>query len=521
MSDFTIKYQIKASADDVEKLARKIAIEQSVETPESLITSEIEERYLGKPNLVHDVAEIYTLALTYHEEVLSQQFNQLLNLSFGNVAMYPNVRLIDIQLPDSTLQYFQGPLFGVEGIRGALNVYDRPLLATALKPRGYTDEQFAQLTYEFALGGGDIIKDDQNLMGSFDQFKSRVRTCLDALNKAIDKTGQPCFYFPFVSAPFEELEKYFDWVTEQGVKGVLLAPSVLGLDTARGWAAKYKLIYMAHPTFTGSYCVPPDHGMDYRLFYGLLFRLAGVDISVYPNTGGRFQFSEKDCKDIAKELTRPLPGIASAFPCPAGGMQYEHLASMCQWYGKDAVFLLGGSLLEYSDSLCESTKAFREKIIESSSKKVSNEKNQEDQSSCELPTASSQALLSYLQFKNFNWEGRDSVQYKQTRDIPFKGVRRVELIGRQGEQTKFDLRYFEIEQGGYSSKEQHHHTHVIIVARGQGEVDIDGKAYLANENDILYIKPMTIHQLSNKCEEPFGFYCIVDHERDRPMMPNE
>ena len=133
MSNFTIKYQIKTSADDVERLARKVAIEQSVETPESLISSEIEEQYVGKPSLIHNYADTYTLALTYHEEVLSKQFNQLLNLSFGNVAMYPNVRLLDIQLSDTCLQEFQGPLFGVEGIRNLLGVQDRPASCNSFK----------------------------------------------------------------------------------------------------------------------------------------------------------------------------------------------------------------------------------------------------------------------------------------------------------------------------------------------------------------------------------------------------
>lgn len=516
MSNFTIKYQIKTSADDVDKLARKIAIEQSVETPESLISTAIEEQYLGKSELIHDYGNTYTLGLTYHDEVLSQQFNQLLNLSFGNVAMYPNVRLVDIELSDSCLQNFSGPQFGIEKIRNLLNVHDRPLLATALKPRGYTDEQFAQLTYEFALGGGDIVKDDQNLMGDFDQFKSRVKACNRALNKAVEKSGNKCFYFPFVSAPFEELDKYFDWLKEQGIEGVLLAPSVLGLDAARGWAAKYNLIYMAHPTFTGSYCVPPDHGMDYRLFYGLLFRLAGVDISVYPNTGGRFEFSEVDCKSIANELRKPMSCLARAFPCPAGGMQYEHLSTMCQWYGKDAVFLLGGSLLEYSDSISESTKAFQEKIIQAIRCDTNNDRTPEVNSSCEYYTFADQQLCEYLKFDHYNWQGRESIEYKKSYDIPFKDIRRVELVGKQGEQANFDLRYFEIEPDGYSSKEQHRHTHVIIVVRGCGEIIINDNRYRAKENDILYIKPHAKHQLVNNSNQPFGFYCIVDHDRDQP-----
>ena len=516
MSDLTIKYQIITSASDAEALARKIAIEQSVETPESLITQEIEDRFVGKADLSKIGKNVYLLALTYQEEVLSEQFNQILNLSFGNVAMYPNVRLVDIQLPDSCLQKFKGPKFGVDGIRSMLDVYERPLLATALKPRGYTDEQFGDMAYEFALGGGDIIKDDQNLMGNFDQFKSRVIKCKQAIDRAIDKKGKRCLYFPYICAQFEELEKYFDFVHELDIKGVLLAPSILGLDTARGWAAKYNLIYMAHPTFTGSYCVPPNHGMDYRLFYGLLYRLAGVDISVYPNTGGRFQFSEKDCKDIATELTRPINHLAKTFPCPAGGMQYEHLTRMCQWYGKDAVFLLGGSLLEYADSLADSTAAFLSKISESI-RDQSTDQPSSVSSSCEMPAKAIQQQREYLQFSEFNWNGRESVVYKQSSEINFKGVRRVELVGKHGECTEFDLRYFEIEQDGFSSREQHQHTHVIIVARGQGEVLIGGEVYKVNTNDILYIKPMTLHQLKNKQKEPFGFYCIVDHHRDRPV----
>ena len=201
MSEFTIKYQIITSENDAEALARKIAIEQSVETPESLISQEIENTYVGKSSLSRIGDDVYTLALTYHEAVLSRQFNQLLNLSFGNVAMYPNVRLVDIQLPDSCLQFFQGPLFGVEGIRQLLDVHDRPLLATALKPRGYSAQQFADMAYEFALGGGDIIKDDQNLIESFDEFKSRVVNCHQAIQRANDRTGKQCLYFPHISAP--------------------------------------------------------------------------------------------------------------------------------------------------------------------------------------------------------------------------------------------------------------------------------------------------------------------------------
>jgi len=521
MAEVVVSYQVITDEKELKELARKISIEQSVETPESLITDAIESRYLGQlkeVSIVNGKPNTFNISLAYPEEIVSQQYNQLINLCFGNVSMYPNVKLIDISLPEHLLDIFSGPNYGITGIRDCLGVYGRPLLATALKPRGYTNEQFANMCYEFALGGGDIIKDDQNLVSNFDDFKQRVSQCLLAIDKAQQSSGKACLYFPFISAPFEEIEKYFVWVKAQGVKGVLLAPLILGLDTARGLAAKYDLIYMAHPSFTGSYCVSPNEGMSYHLLYGLFYRLAGVDISVYPNTGGRFEFSEQDCKDIADELRRPLGNIKPAFPCPAGGMQYFDLQRMCDWYKQDSVLLLGGSLLEYSSSLKKSTQAFKDKLNTSFEEKIIQAAKTSLPSSCEYGHETSSPLLEYIEFDNYEWSGREKVAYKNVNDSSFKNIKRVELVGKNDGHCQFDLRYFEIAQNGYSTKEMHEHVHVIIGARGQGKVIVDNKEYEVKENDVLYIKPMAIHQLLNSNVEAFGFYCIVDRKRDKPII---
>lgn len=519
-----IRYKVSSTPAEIDSLARKIAIEQSVEAPESTFTKVIEDEYV--PNIeniiaLNDKKNKFYVDFSYQSHMLSGQYNQLLNLCFGNVSMYPEVRLAEVQIPNDLLSFFAGPQFGVEGIRRRLGVSGRPLLATALKPKGQSDSYFTQLAYHFASGGGDILKDDQNLIGSFEQFKSRTKACAEAVDKARQETGKECLYFPFISAPFEQLDDHFKWVKNIGLQGVLLAPSVLGLDTARGFAKKYNLIYMAHPTFTGSYCVAPEHGMDFKLFYGLLYRLAGVDISVFPNQGGRFSFSQEDCLDITSELRKPMQHIKPAFPCPAGGMQYADLPDMCASYGEDSVFLLGGSLLEYSKDVCLSTKAFKDKINENFTESRLQRKTVENHlnmiSSCELGGTPKQQEHSLLKFSDFNWEGRERVLYKKNKDLPFSHISRTELIGQCDEQCAFDLRYFQIAPNGYSSLEKHGHTHVIIVARGEGEVLIGEQHHQIKINDIVYIKPDTSHQLRNPYSELFGFYCIVDRNRDKPV----
>ena len=44
----------------------------------------------------------------------------------------------------------------------------------------------------------------------------------------------------------------------------------------------------------------------------------------------------------------------------------------------------------------------------------------------------------------------------------------------------------------------------------------DTFAYMAQMSDG---GPRLAFQLVNEGEEPFGFFCIVDHDRDRPMAP--
>ena len=106
MSDILVTYNVKSDKQDVSSLARKIAIEQSVETPESLITPEIETRFVGRIEqikLIESQQDKYSITLSYPEEILSQQYNQLINLCFGNVSMYQNVKCVDINLPDKLL----------------------------------------------------------------------------------------------------------------------------------------------------------------------------------------------------------------------------------------------------------------------------------------------------------------------------------------------------------------------------------------------------------------------------------
>lgn len=519
-------YRLTCARADVDRLAYDIALEQTVEVPDALIASEaLREAVVGRVTSITPVAgaasEQFDARIDYPAD-LATGLSALLNLVYGNISLKPRIRLRDLTLPESVLNSYRGPNFGIEGIRQLLGVYGRPLLATALKPRGSTPQELALRANEFAAGGGDLVKDDHNLIdASFEAFCERVTLCHRAVQAGSLQSGKLCLYFPNLAGPAGEMERRADFLVRLGVRGVLIAPLIVGMDNVRHLADRFPLALMAHPTFAGAFFHDGTHGIEPGLLLGTMFRLAGCDATIYPNLGGRFSFTAEDCRQIDRLARAPLGNLRSAWPSPAGGMSYDNLEQMAKDCGEDSVFLIGGALLGDSADLRSSTKRFLDQITSLfPASTTANPASNEMVSACELPAPKlTQRLLEHLRFVSFQWDGREPIAYKATDDLPFRNVSRTELIGTAGEQTAFDLRYFEIGPGGHSSLEKHQHTHVVIGARGTGTLTSGGKRIAVEPFDVAYVPPLQVHQLSNETDQPFGFFCIVNHDRDRPQQP--
>jgi quercetin dioxygenase-like cupin family protein len=125
-----------------------------------------------------------------------------------------------------------------------------------------------------------------------------------------------------------------------------------------------------------------------------------------------------------------------------------------------------------------------------------------------------------LRFRDgYGWDGVEQESYKQGQDEgrAWHGIIRQVLIGKQDEATTFHLRYFEVAAGGYSSLEKHAHAHVVVAVRGTGHVVLNQTAHTLTPLDTVYVAPWTPHQFLAADCEPFGFFCIVDAERDQPQ----
>lgn len=115
------------------------------------------------------------------------------------------------------------------------------------------------------------------------------------------------------------------------------------------------------------------------------------------------------------------------------------------------------------------------------------------------------------------WAGVDVLHYKAEGSAPFRDITRQVLF--QDPALACELRYFEIQPGGYSTLERHEHAHAVMVQRGRGQVLVDGRVFDLHEHDLVHIPALTWHQFRALADAPLGFLCMVNRERDRPQLP--
>lgn len=357
---FTATYRVAAPAADIEKRARAIAVEQSVEMPvEAIGDQRILETIVGQVQSIEaDGPGHHKVRVRLAVETTGFEAGQFLNMAFGNTSMQPDVELLKLDLPAKLIAAFGGPRFGIEGIRALVGAKDRALTCTALKPQGLAPGELAKLAGTFARAGVDVIKDDHGIANqSYAPFASRVKVVQRAIEAANRESGQRCVYAPTISGSPRTIVEHVRIANEEGVGMILFAPMLSGLPMLQELLRDHlKVPVLAHPAFAGAQRIAPP------LLIGKLFRIFGADATIFPNHGGRFTYSPAICKGIANCARTPMAGLKATMPVPAGGMSVDRVDEMIGDYGKDTMLLIGGGLLTAGDKLLERTREFVRKV---------------------------------------------------------------------------------------------------------------------------------------------------------------
>ena len=357
---FTVVYRMSAEIETALDMAKKLCVEQTVEFPaEHIECDAIQSDIIGRLEDFGTYHGEFEAVISYSSQSATNEFAQFFNVVLGNSSLIPGITVMDIYLPDEMQKWFPGPKYGIKGIREKLGAYDRPLTFTALKPMGLPVRSLADEAYKCALGGIDLIKDDHGLMNQpFADYKTRIKTVSEAVNRANAETGGHTMYIPNVSGRVFDIIDRIKYAQDCGAGGIMMSPGLISFDAMQYAAAHTDLPVVAHPAMSGCFLDKGSGGFDCGFVMGMLMRMCGADFTVFPNFGGRFSLTQQQCLDIADSCRKERDNMPAIFPCPSGGMTFDRLSSMKEFYGNDTVFLMGGGLFTSGPDLTENCRRF-------------------------------------------------------------------------------------------------------------------------------------------------------------------
>ncbi len=380
-NDLTTLFYIEPS-DGItfEKACEHIAGESSIGTWTDVSTMKSEIRDSLQPH-VYSIDEENGLAKIAYPLELFEPSNipQVMSSIAGNIygmKALENLRLIDFGIPKAMVKEFKGPHYGIQGVRDVLEVNERPLVGTIVKPKvGLNSQEHADVAYESWVGGCDVVKDDENLTDQpFNRFEDRVVKTLEARDKAYSETGEQKVYMANITSETNEMIRRMEFIKDHGGRYAMIDVITLGfsaVQTVRDHGIG--LVIHAHRAMHGALTRNKKHGIT-MLALAKIYRLIGVDQLHIGTAVGKMEGPRKEVmtirdsivQDTIHEVDGVLPqewyGLKPVFPVSSGGMYAGIIPPLMEFMGKDVIIQAGGGVHGHPDGTIAGAKSIRQAV---------------------------------------------------------------------------------------------------------------------------------------------------------------
>lgn len=386
-NDLVCLFRIVPNRISMKKAAATVALESSVGTWTKVPGKDYVEKLRAK---VFSIKGNF-VKIAYPQELFEKDnVPNILSSIAGNVLgmkAVKTIRLEDVSFPKSILKSFEGPKYGISGIRKMMKVKSRPLVGTIIKPKlGLKTKHHAESAYQSWLGGCDIVKDDENLASQkFNLFEKRLAKTLEMADKAEKETGEKKAYLVNVTAETKEMMKRAQLAEKMGSKYIMIDIITAGwaaLQTLR--EANFKMAIHAHRAMHAAFDRDPEQGINMMVLADFA-RLIGVD-QLHIGTGiGKLEGKIKDIKELAQEiedknikatkmrLAQKWEKIKPVLAVSSGGLHPGHVPFLIKHLGKDLVIQAGGGIHGHPSGTEAGAKAMRQ-AVDATLKKISLEK---------------------------------------------------------------------------------------------------------------------------------------------------
>ncbi|MDD3084113.1 MAG: RuBisCO large subunit C-terminal-like domain-containing protein, partial [Candidatus ainarchaeum sp.] len=260
--------------------------------------------YLDPKNGIFKIA--YSKEL-FEEHNIAQIISSVAGNIFGMKDLQ-NIKLLDIDFPESFVRHYSGPMYGVDGIRKIMRVKYRPLVGAVVKPKiGLNETQHAKIAYNSWLGGCDYVTDDENLTSMpFNNFEKRVSLTLKAREKAEKETGEKKAYLPNVTASYPEMVQRTEFALKHGCDFVMVDVLAVGWSAVQALKDQdFRVVLHGHRAMHATFTRNPKHGIS-MITIAKLCRLIGLDELQVGGVAGRMNEKVGEVSSIGEAIEQQV-----------------------------------------------------------------------------------------------------------------------------------------------------------------------------------------------------------------------
>jgi ribulose-bisphosphate carboxylase large chain len=364
-TDLVCDFHVEPVDKSLDYVAGGVAAESSVGTWTELSTE--------KPYMKDKAAKVFSIKgneikIAYPEELFEpSNMPNILSSLAGNVfglEDIKNLRLNNIHFPEKIAKSFEGPRYGIAGVRDILKVYDRPLVGTIIKPKlGLVTKDHAEVAYEAWVGGCDIVKDDENLSSQrFNPFEDRVVQTLEARDRAQDETGESKVYLVNVTAEFEEMKRRAQYVEEHSGEYMMIDIITTGWSSLQAMRKEnFNLVIHAHRAGHAAFTRSHIHGIN-MVVIAKVARLIGVDQLHVGTAVGKMSETKDEVLANVDACKQPMSGFKPVLPVASGGLHPGMVPKLIEYFGKDVVIQAGGGIHGHPEGTERGAEALREAV---------------------------------------------------------------------------------------------------------------------------------------------------------------
>lgn len=353
-----IDYTFETSAPPKEAIAALCAEQSTAQWKRDDRIEDLRPRFGAKATrfeIRSQSGEKSTVSVTVAHPIVNfgPRIPNLLSAIAGEGPLYcpgiHTIRITDLHLPNSFIRQFEGPQFGLEGVRKILNVYGRPIFIGVVKPNiGLPPKDFAELAFESWMGGLDIAKDDEMLAEcDYSSIADRMKLAGAARAQAESETGTPKMLVANITDEVDLIETRYREARDNGANTVMVNGMFAGLSSLRALRKKSELPVMGHFTGMALYDRIPNFGIEGVVLIKLQ-RLAGCDLIVMPGFGPRMHQTDETVLKNVKACLEPMGSLKPALPVPGGSDSAKTLPKIFEKIGHpDFGFIAGRGVFGY------------------------------------------------------------------------------------------------------------------------------------------------------------------------------